>query len=1250
MPDVGVLNLQIQENSVEAEGGLRKLEDALVRIKNAVSGGLKLTPIANGIEKIGKAINDNISGSTIVKLGQIADELSKLKGLENVNIRISGGSSIDSIRDSVRETRESISSIDSGFDEVGRRVVEVEERASEFYDTMDKTGQLMKNTSFGGGYTQFRQMLDEFLRMRSSMALGPGTQLSNDVEKGWTEWKNGAIEVEGIVSDTFEKIEGVADVPKLYSGVEVFDRIEDAAMAAGIPVEEAKRQIQEMRDSIAAPENAQVFNTLEEAAHALGISMDEARRQVRQVVAETTEEPNTETFFERMSDSSSRAERLLDLLREKVSILREEVENGTTATGNILSDKTINSNRIQIEKLNEQIEKLQTTINASRGGGENILSSLGNFSQVEIMGLKYEEMRQSLIRNIDAGKMNNQQILDGVIALNNYKKRIDSVTESTEAAEVPTKSLRDRIEELSDAAKNSKLGKLLSQFARIAKYRFLRTILKHISSGFSEGVQNVYEYSKAIGGSFAPAMDSAASAMLTMKNSIGAAAAPLIQSLIPVIQTLVNWFIEGVNWLNQFFALLRGQTTWTRAVPATTSAFDKQTKAAKSTGNAIKDLLADWDELNIIQSQTSGAGSGAGTGDAEDYLKMFEEAGRFDNSVKDTVGFIKNNFDSILNVVEGIGAGILLWKISDAFGKELNFLQKLEVAAGLTLMISGVKLTTASGYDIGKNGLNSENLLGSIDGIFRTALGGGLIGLAYGGLVGAGIGLLVGTTIGLFALGASMAEGEKDALYGDIRLTAQEIQTEVDKLFKLDVNAELTNATVDHNSVETAKTNVQTALHDAEADYATFKLKVDHGNSSQLMTSVSRMIDSTNILLDQYQKKISIGFGFDVNFSDPKYVQMFSTDKLTGLEKYITGLGNKIGEILEDGIVDAIEAPLLDDLMKKLNNVTSAIATGKASGRFTAELERGNYSTNWANVDRASIQAYAERYTGMRNDLYEAGYYQALDTRSALGGLYAGMLQRNIDEPGTYTEAEIQQALDNYRNYDMDNAIQQYVDDVSAEGRKVFIENMMTAFGSAVSKANGQMDYSRYGSLLSRNGDLKEWINSSVASNLGWNVQDFSSVMDAMGMSGLDILTDEMRRRYIIEVFKKLGENNNTYGKLQNQLGISMEEINAILNSRNGGSNNYLAPIAGTPTTPSTSYVAPGGGTSAENERNIANGVQIGMSGMQADQRNLLNELIRIATQISQKNWTVNVTPGSDWGRHNARSEEAYSVVTGNGP
>ena len=133
--------------------------------------------------------------------------------------------------------------------------------------------------------------------------------------------------------------------------------------------------------------------------------------------------------------------------------------------------------------------------------------------------------------------------------------------------------------------------------------------------------------------------------------------------------------------MNQLFALLNGQKTWTRALNTTSKAFDNQKKAAQGAGAAIKDLLADWDELNIIQSQSGGGGGGAANA-AEDSLKMFEEVDEFDRNIKRIVDGIKDYFGDVLNFVELIGAGILAWKMASAFTGAIGMIAGL-VGAGI---------------------------------------------------------------------------------------------------------------------------------------------------------------------------------------------------------------------------------------------------------------------------------------------------------------------------------------------------------------------------------------------------------------------------------------------------------------------------------------------------------------------------------------------------------------------------------------
>ena len=206
-----------------------------------------------------------------------------------------------------------------------------------------------------------------------------------------------------------------------------------------------------------------------------------------------------------------------------------------------------------------------------------------------------------------------------------------------------TRVLTNRLRELFRTAQAGQrhMNGLASSFARIARNMAIRAVIKEIAKGFKEGFDNMYQYAKVVGHSLAPAVDSANNALFKMKNSIGAALAPAFQMLVRYIIQAVQWFINLVNIVNQFLALLRGQSTWTRATDASASTLDKVKKSAKGASASVKELkglLADWDELNIIQQETGGNGGGSGLGNADDeaakYALLFEEVKTFDEGVK----------------------------------------------------------------------------------------------------------------------------------------------------------------------------------------------------------------------------------------------------------------------------------------------------------------------------------------------------------------------------------------------------------------------------------------------------------------------------------------------------------------------------------------------------------------------------------------------------------------------------------------
>jgi hypothetical protein len=198
-----------------------------------------------------------------------------------------------------------------------------------------------------------------------------------------------------------------------------------------------------------------------------------------------------------------------------------------------------------------------------------------------------------------------------------------------------------------------KMDNLFSSLKRIAFYRAIRTFIKNITEGFKIGTQNLYYYSQAVGTKFAPAMELLATDLLYLRNSIGAAASPLIEKLAPAVDYATDRIVDMINVVNQLMAKLTGKSQWTKALkyPA------EYAEATKNSAKAAKDYLLEFDELHVLDDNSGGRGA-----DALDYSRMFEEKD-LDRSF---VTWVDDFKDAIANG-DWYGAGEILGdKIDDA--------------------------------------------------------------------------------------------------------------------------------------------------------------------------------------------------------------------------------------------------------------------------------------------------------------------------------------------------------------------------------------------------------------------------------------------------------------------------------------------------------------------------------------------------------------------------------------------------------
>lgn len=490
----------------------------------------------------------------------------------------------------------------------------------------------------------------------------------------------------------------------------------------------------------------------------------------------------------------------IESLTDKIEKLRLKEEEEQSVRLSVRETNDMAQRIGQLDMLIEKSEEAKAAYNElindpNATNGERIAAALKiNKAELEIQ--QYNDL-QSLLANVspEIQKFAQDQLNAGVSASTLRSKLFDLDGElkqkKTDMRNVAdeTKSLAARFSELmfgTDGLKGSMkrmfptITGLLNRFRQLVKYRMLRAVIKQISEGFKEGYENYYHYSEAIGSGFAPSMDSATSSLLQMKNSIGAAVAPLLQSLVPVLQTVVNWFISAVNWANQFIALLRGQSTWSRATTQSAKAFDDTKKAAKGAGAAIKDLLADWDELNIIQSDSNGSGSGTGAKAMEDYLNMFEEVNTFDDNIRKVTDYIKDNMDDISRLAIEVGAAILGWKVSSAFKGILGTLGS--VMGTIATVALTLELTDQFGQLYAKTGDVGWLIADALSGAVGSALAGtiasklaskemaGTVRLSAGGFVLSVAGLVNLINSGKAASQENYSEAQMLSLLGSAEL------------------------------------------------------------------------------------------------------------------------------------------------------------------------------------------------------------------------------------------------------------------------------------------------------------------------------------------------------------------------------------------------------------------------------------------------------------------------------------------------
>lgn len=116
--------------------------------------------------------------------------------------------------------------------------------------------------------------------------------------------------------------------------------------------------------------------------------------------------------------------------------------------------------------------------------------------------------------------------------------------------------------------------------------------IKMLANACKQGINNLYEYSSAVGGKFASNMDSAKNSLSQFTNSLGAVLVPILNSILPLFTKIIDALTAFNNKLAKAMAILSGQKSY-QVAKKTVEQYEKLNKQTLG-----------FDELNIVKSDT----------------------------------------------------------------------------------------------------------------------------------------------------------------------------------------------------------------------------------------------------------------------------------------------------------------------------------------------------------------------------------------------------------------------------------------------------------------------------------------------------------------------------------------------------------------------------------------------------------------------------------------------------------------------
>lgn len=317
-------------------------------------------------------------------------------------------------------------------------------------------------------------------------------------------------------------------------------------------------------------------------------------------------------------------------------------------------------------------------------------------AKIELDLSDYEREKQAIAESTDARLKYAQTEEQVSWVLDEEKMEIEQLNSKYSKQFQQLETINGKIKDNASAqeAVKNKVQQMNEQLGKTQGFTSIRNAIDHIGHSMNGIINKVTRWGLAVFGIRGAYMAVRRAISIVSAENEGVANSfqqirhVIANTLLPIVQTVINWIVKLMTYINYLWKAFTGKTLFNFA-DATKKASNNLASGAGSSGKIAKNLkeakkqLASFDEMNVLQDMASntgggGAGGGAGgIGDA-DFGNIFDKLK--DIPIPKWLKWIGDHGDFVRKVLEGIAAAI--WAIK----KRAGLLKGL----GMFLVIDGI--------------------------------------------------------------------------------------------------------------------------------------------------------------------------------------------------------------------------------------------------------------------------------------------------------------------------------------------------------------------------------------------------------------------------------------------------------------------------------------------------------------------------------------------------------------------------------